>query len=35
VFAVGALRAGHGGRLTQAVAEATSAAERAAARCGD
>ena len=33
VFAVGAVRAGYGGRLTQAVAEATSAAERAAARC--
>ncbi len=35
VFAVGAVRAGYGGRLTNAVAEATSAAERAAARCGD
>ena len=33
VFAVGAVRAGYGGRLTQAVAEATTAAERAAARC--
>jgi thioredoxin reductase (NADPH) len=35
VFAVGAVRSGYGGRLTQAVAEATSAAERAAARCED
>jgi thioredoxin reductase (NADPH) len=35
VFAVGAVRSGHGGRLTHAVAEATSAAERAAARCED
>jgi thioredoxin reductase (NADPH) len=35
VFAVGALRAGYGGRLTQAVAEATSAAETAAVRCDD
>jgi thioredoxin reductase (NADPH) len=35
VFAVGAVRSGYGGRLTQAVAEATTAAERAAARCGD
>jgi thioredoxin reductase (NADPH) len=35
VFAVGAVRAGYGGRLTQAVAEATGAAERAAARCED
>lgn len=35
VFAVGAVRAGYGGRLTQAVAEATAAAERAAARCED
>jgi thioredoxin reductase (NADPH) len=35
VFAVGALRASYGGRLTQAVAEATTAAERAAARCED
>jgi thioredoxin reductase (NADPH) len=33
VFAVGAVRAGYGGRLTQAVGEATTAAERAAARC--
>lgn len=33
VFAIGAVRAGYGGRLTHAVAEATSAAERAAARC--
>ena len=33
VFAVGAVRAGFGGRLTHAVAEATTAAERAAARC--
>lgn len=32
VFAVGAVRSGYGGRLTQAVAEATGAAERAAAR---
>ena len=35
VFAIGAVRAGYGGRLTQAVAEATTVAERAAARCGD
>ncbi len=35
VFAVGAVRAGFGGRLTQAVAEATTAAERAASRCED
>jgi thioredoxin reductase (NADPH) len=35
VFAIGAVRSGYGGRLTQAVAEATTAAERAAARCGD
>jgi thioredoxin reductase (NADPH) len=35
VFAVGAVRAGYGGRLTQAVAEATTAAERAASRCED
>lgn len=35
VFAIGAVRAGYGGRLTQAVAEATTAAERAAARCDD
>ena len=35
VFAIGAVRAGYGGRLTHAVAEATSAAERAAARCRD
>jgi len=35
VFAIGAVRAGYGGRLTQAVAEATTAAERAAARCED
>lgn len=35
VFAVGAVRAGYGGRLTEAVAEATRAAERAAARCED
>jgi thioredoxin reductase (NADPH) len=35
VFAVGAVRAGYGGRLTNAVAEATSAAEQAAARCED
>ncbi len=35
VFAVGAVRAGYGGRLTQVVAEATIAAERAAARCED
>jgi thioredoxin reductase (NADPH) len=35
VFAVGAVRAGYGGRLTQAVAEATTAAELAAARCED
>ena len=35
VFAIGAVRSGYGGRLTQAVAEATSAAESAAARCED
>jgi thioredoxin reductase (NADPH) len=35
VFAIGAVRSGYGGRLTQAVAEATTAAERAAARCED
>ena len=35
VFAVGAVRSGYGGRLTQAVAEATTAAERAAVRCED
>jgi thioredoxin reductase (NADPH) len=35
VFAVGAVRSGYGGRLTQAVAEATTAAEYAAARCDD
>lgn len=35
VFAIGAVRAGYGGRLTHAVAEATAAAERAAARCED
>lgn len=35
LFAIGAVRAGYGGRLTQAVAEATVAAERAAARCDD
>jgi thioredoxin reductase (NADPH) len=35
VFAIGAVRASYGGRLTQAVAEATTAAERAAARCED
>jgi thioredoxin reductase (NADPH) len=29
------VRSGYGGRLTQAVAEATTAAERAAARCED
>jgi thioredoxin reductase (NADPH) len=33
VFAIGALRAGYGGRLTHAVAEATVAAERAASGC--
>jgi len=33
VFAVGAVGAGYGGRLTQAVAEATTAAELAAQRC--
>ncbi len=33
VFAIGAVRAGYGGRLTHAVAEATSAAEIAAERC--
>jgi thioredoxin reductase (NADPH) len=35
VLAVGAVRSGYGGRLTHAVAEATTAAERAAARCED
>jgi thioredoxin reductase (NADPH) len=35
VFAVGAVRSGYGGRLTHAVAEATTVAERAAARCED
>lgn len=35
VLAIGAVRAGYGGRLTQAVAEATIAAEQAAARCED
>jgi thioredoxin reductase (NADPH) len=35
IFAVGALRSGFGGRLTQAAGEATSAAERAASRCDD
>jgi thioredoxin reductase (NADPH) len=35
VFAIGAVRSGYGGRLTQAIAEATTAAERAAARCED
>jgi thioredoxin reductase (NADPH) len=35
VFAVGAVRSGYGGRLTHAVAEATTAAERAAVRCED
>jgi len=35
VFAIGAVRSGYGGRLTQAVAEATSAAELAAGRCED
>lgn len=35
VFAIGAVRSGYGGRLTQAVAEATTAAEYAAARCDD
>jgi thioredoxin reductase (NADPH) len=35
VFAIGAVRSGYGGRLTQAVAEATTVAERAAARCED
>ena len=35
VFAIGAVRSVYGGRLTQAVAEATTAAERAAARCDD
>jgi thioredoxin reductase (NADPH) len=35
VFAVGAVRSCYGGRLTQAVAEATTAAERAAAGCDD
>lgn len=33
VFAIGAVRSGYGGRLTQVVAEATTAAERAAASC--
>jgi thioredoxin reductase (NADPH) len=33
VFAIGGVRSGYGGRLTQAVAEATGAAERAAAAC--
>ncbi len=33
VFAIGAVRSGYGGRLTQAVGEATTAAEIAAARC--
>lgn len=33
VFAIGAVRSGYGGRLTQAVAEATTAAELAARRC--
>lgn len=33
VFAIGAVRSGYGGRLTQAVAEATTAAERATANC--
>ena len=35
LFAIGAVRSGYGGRLTHAVAEATTAAERAAARCED
>ena len=35
VFAIGAVRSGYGGRLTHAVAEATTAAQRAAARCED
>jgi len=35
VFAVGAVRSGYGGRLTEAVAEATIAAERAAGNCED
>jgi thioredoxin reductase (NADPH) len=35
IFAIGAVRAGYGGRLTHAVAEATVAAEHAAARCDD
>lgn len=35
VFAIGAVRSGYGGRLTQAVAEATTVAECAAARCED
>lgn len=35
VFAIGAVRSGYGGRLTHAVAEATTAAERAAAGCED
>lgn len=33
IFAVGAMRAGYGGRLTQAAADATGAAERAASCC--
>jgi thioredoxin reductase (NADPH) len=33
VFAIGAVRSGYGGRLTQAVAEATTVAELAATRC--
>lgn len=35
VFAVGAIRHGYGGRLTQAAAEATCAAQQAAMRCED
>ena len=35
VFAIGAVRSSYGGRLTQAVAEATTAAERGAAHCED
>jgi thioredoxin reductase (NADPH) len=35
VFAIGAVRSGYGGRLAQAVAEATNAAETAGARCDD
>ena len=35
LFAVGAVRAGHGGTLAEAVGEATRAAVRAAARCDD